>query len=162
MHQEWNSFYRRGYPGRFSLQQVPGSQPGEEASVHHEPPLKPCCWGRRTNLQQEIDKKDFSVENICKHIFPAAAQLVSHGGGQYKATRSEAQPAQVLWDVMIKFSISNPKKNLKEPLVLVHKWQLRSVDNLLLKFLLGVLCDTYFSGAVIRLSLSPSSSCSTA
>lgn len=54
------------------------------------------------------------------------------------------------------------KKNPKQPLVLVPKWQLRSLDNLLLKLSLGVLCDTYFSGAVVRLSLSPSSNCSTA
>lgn len=68
----------------------------------------------------------------------------------------------MLWDVMIRFSISDLKKTLKQLLVLVPKWQLRSYDNLLLKLLLGVLCDTYFSGAVIRLSLSPSRSCSTA
>lgn len=106
MHQEWNSFYRRGYPGRFPLQWVPGPQLSEAS----KPPLKPGCWRRRTNLQQEIDKKDFLVKNFCKQVFPAAAQLVSHGGGQEKVTWSEVQPAQVLWDVMIKFSISDLKK----------------------------------------------------
>lgn len=91
------------------------SQPGKEVPCirptmsHH---WNPAAEGEGSIFIRKVIKKEFLVENVCEKIFPAAAQLLSHGGGQVKAGWPEVPPAQVLWYVMIKFFTSDLKKTL--------------------------------------------------
>ena len=115
--------------------------------------------GEESIFIRKVIKRNFLLKMLVKRFFqqPLSCSPMEEARWKLDDQRCHQPKCSGMW--WSNFSVQILKK--PQPFVLVPKRQLRSLDNLVLRLALGVLCDTCFSGAVIRLSLFPSSSFST-